>query len=325
MHCRSENNPDMRPIKAFEPKKGAIMVSTNQYKTRGKVDSLSYFAPGFYQPNGATMNIWRDFSRRQRNGEVGTMIEMHPKDEINNLARLMETLRFCCNAHAMPNLPYLQRIDFCVDCNATDDDYIKWLKLGEWTVNCFTAKKHVKPSHAGRIECEITGEHKETYSGTNGYEFTIYNKRLQKKSAGVGYRFEIRYKRIKDKDEAESLEKMSALVKTLPSVAQEAIDIKNAKFLSQWQASAPRPNTPRDVSEFIRAHMEEIFCREQLKQLYIMLGYEESAKKRAASKAVSNFLNRNPKMLLVEEGDLTAFCECIVSHIESYIKGTTAA
>lgn len=297
------------------------MLLNQEYHTRGKVDSLSYFAPGFYQPNSGTINIWRDFSRRQRNGEIGVMIEMHPREETDSLSKLMSTLRFCCSAHAMPNLPNLERIDFCIDCNVAEDDFIKWLKLSEWLITCFTAKKHVKPSHTGRIECEITGEHKETYSGTNGWELTIYNKRLQKKSAGVGYRFEIRHKRIKDEDEAEALCKMCALIESLPVMAQKAIETKNKKLVKQWQDVAPKQHTPRDVSEFIRAHMHEFYTREQLRQFYVAVGYEETAERKAASKAVTNFKHCNPRMVLITEQDLDAFCNLLVFHIKSYITG----
>ena len=300
------------------------MFLEEKYYTRGKVDSLSYFAPGTYQSNSATASFWRDFSSRSRNRVGGTMIEMHTNSTMDCLARLMDTVRFGTYAHSMPNLPLLDRIDFCVDCNTEDGNYKEWLKLAEWVVYCFNAKKHVIPGNIRRNECGITGVHTATSGRTQGWEFVVYNKELQRKSAGVGYRFEMRHKHIKGEDESEALEKMIALVRSLPAMANKGAEIMNDKLLNKWHASAPRRNTPRDVNEFIRAHMDEIFSREQLKQLYIALGYEQTAKKQSASKAVRNFLYGNPKMLLVEEKDLTAFCDCIVSHIESYITGTTA-
>ena len=302
------------------------MLLNQEYYTRGKVDSLLYFAPGFYRSHHDTSAVWRDFNpNKTRNRVRGTTIEMHTNNTMNCLAHLMNAVRILASEYNMSTLPLVDRIDFCVDCNTKDGFYKEWVKMAEWAIYCFSAKKNVTPGRIHRDECGITGAHTATSSRTDGWEFVIYNKELQRKSAGVGYRFEIRHKHIKNEDERKALEKMIALVRSLPPMAEKSMEIMNAKLLNKWHATAPCKNTPRDVNEFIRAHMDEIFCREQLKRLYIAIGYEQSAEKQAASKAVRNFLNRNSEIYLVDEKDLTAFCECIALHIENYIKGTTAA
>ena len=139
------------------------------------------------------------------------------------------------------------------------------------------------PRNEGRTVSIATGEHESTKAATDGYEIVCYNKALQKKSEGVGYRFEIRRKikaqnKIKtqrQEDEQEALFKMRDLLRQLPQYAERATAKQNEKLLKLWHETAPKEGTPRMVNEFVTAHEHDIYTVEQLQKFYEAVGYEK--------------------------------------------------
>ena len=296
------------------------------FTTNGRVHTASYFAPGTYLPNAYTREILSDFSRKVKDGCVGTSIKYNPnksiRGECTNIGDYWGLLNAMRVQLEMHDCPELMRIDFCVDCNTSNPDgYHFWRKLGEWAIACFVVKKRVKQRNEGRTVSIRTGEHESTRAATDGYELVCYNKALQKKAEGIGYRFEIRH-RVRDCSyEQEALHKMRDLLRQLPRYADQAAEMQNAKLITLWRATAPKGGTARQVNEFITAYEHDIYTVEQLQKLYEAIGYP----KEQAYKARRNYCQRyRQNFLPVTTEELSAFCEMAALYIDRFMNESSA-
>lgn len=293
------------------------------FYTWGGVHTASYYAEGDHRPNAATRDIMTDFNRRHRGGKEGTTMKYNPNKGVcgycTNLEGYLQLLKTCADSLELDCLPDLVRIDFRVDCNAKQENgYHYWRKLGEWAVACFATKKNVREKHEGRSVSITTGAFQSAHAKTDGYEVVCYNKALQKKAEGVGYRFEIRrtIKRKKQEDEREVLLKMRDLLRQLPQYAERAAAKQNEKLLKLWHETAPKEGTPRMVNEFVTAHEHDIYTVEQLQRFYEAVGYE----KEKAYKARRNYCQRYSRVFVpVTAKELEAFCEMAADYIDKFV------
>ena len=293
----------------------------NDYRMHGNVHTASYFVAEDVKPSSATFGIMSDYRHSQRDFRKGVVMKYNPNKGVHgyclNLRSYQQLLTLCRNTMHIASEPELTRIDFKVDCNAdTEAAYHVWRKLGEWAIACFIAKKRVKPRNEGRTASIATGEHESTRAATDGFELVCYNKALQKESEGVGYRFEARHKPKDGSDEYKALCKLRDLMRQLPDHAQAAISMQNTKLMNLWQKSAPVNCYGRSANEFIRTHAHDVYTTDQLRRLYVGLGYTE----KAAEKATKNFTARNKSVFLpVREADLISFCEMFANYIDDFI------
>ncbi len=247
-------------------------------------------------------------------GEITTRCVFNPSKATGECKSLMEygsILRTSLYKARIDIPPELIRLDFKFDNASADCTH--WLKLWEALIYCFAVKKQIKSKGRYRGGDFWTLEHKSTKVTTDSYEIEVYHKAIQKESAGVTYRAEIRKVR-NPKSAKEALEEWQRILRQLPTYYSKVTDHYSGLFFDKWCTLKAQTKSSLNLNQFIRSYDDFLFNREQLKEIYCRIGLRDP------SKAARNYMARYAHDFITQN-ELAAFAEEMCEIIQQYIVG----
>jgi len=293
----------------------------------GGIHTASFFLPGYYlNEDSAPLaeTTYRTVTAAHTTTEGGTSLKFNP----NNYRGACESMGEyqAIKQAVLMNLHYeatcaTRRVDFKIDSNPPPEASAFWGKVCDLFVYAFMAYKNIAPKGRARTDDPITGVHKETKGATKGFEFAHYNKSIQKPREGIASRLELRRKAMNDPrnkrrlNEWDAINSLKQVVAALPAYYDLAVFRQLERLCADYNEVAPTLQTPRSPTVFLRAKRECVFNRQQIEAFAIRAKIEHPAK------FASNFVRRNPAVVLVEQSDLVKLCAVIGDMMDSYITG----
>lgn len=234
--------------------------------------------------------------------------------ECENLADYRQTLAVILQSAGIVNAHEI-RVDFKIDCRDIRDAGI-WTQYGNLLIDCFIAKHGIGPKHQNYTTTAISGEHKSTSAETKTMGIIVNNKRVQQPKYGACYRLELHHLQTEGLTVEKALRQWQKELKALKAYYHRACEMRNDALTDSF---TKEPEKVR-LSQFLLTRRNRIYCREQVRELYQMVGKTRME----AITATRNYCNRIGKgyCLFVTRKDFCAYIDSICEQIDRFIQPT---
>ena len=271
---------------------------TSDYTTNRKGEMVRHMR---FNPN---KNILR-----AQHGEEST-----PCEECICLIQFEKYLHTCLIEEGVLSVSQMARLDFKIDYS-NSQALDSWVKICDLLIGAFIVKHHVSEKNQYRCTTVIEGRHKSTKATWGRYELENYNKAIQQERNGNQYRFEIRCLDTNNKSVVAVLRGLQKELKSLEHYYKTALSEWNMVLYKRWIDKQAHTQDAIRLNEFIRWNDNQIFSRNQMRDLYA-LAYNGTPPKRG----VDNYC-RNNEHLFISETQFLEHIKQICKAIDIYISG----
>jgi hypothetical protein len=192
--------------------------------------------------------------------------------ECESVKEVEESIQSVCQTAGIAyDLLMIRRVDFKFDL--ADRSQIKsWMKSCNLLIAAITVmwKCKLKNLYCGRAG--QYGEEKNNKAKHGNLEIEAYNKDIQKPSARIPRRLELRCLDLEGKSILKGLLDWRCTLRKAKEYYSQATILLNERLAKMFQEAQETAGGILAVNDFIHCHIDGIFSREQLRGLYAKLG-----------------------------------------------------
>ncbi len=189
------------------------------------------------------------------------------------------------------------------------------VKYSNLLIAAYTAMWGCKPKNLYCGQAGQFGDYKNNKVRHGILEIEAYNKGIQKPSSRLQHRLEFRCIDLAGKPVIRSLRDWQKSLRRVKGYYTKATNLLNERLAKQYLAMRESTNGNLTLNDFIHCHMDGIFCREQLRDLYAMLGAKNPS---GATKHYCDRFERNTR-LFINKREFEAYIDALCMGISDYI------